>query len=60
MKEKKVVCYADDAALISEHKADLQRLLYLFNLTAEFLNMEISSTKAKCLTTSKTLLKMLT
>ncbi|XP_019755972.1 uncharacterized protein LOC109534668 [Dendroctonus ponderosae] len=53
----KIVCYADETALIAESEDDLQRLLHLFNLKAKSLNMEISPTKTKCLTTSKTPLR---
>uniref|UniRef100_A0AAR5PIG0 Reverse transcriptase domain-containing protein n=1 Tax=Dendroctonus ponderosae TaxID=77166 RepID=A0AAR5PIG0_DENPD len=52
--EIKIMCYADDAALLAESEDDLQRL---FNRTANSLNMEISPTKTKCLTTSKTSLR---
>lgn len=48
-----ILCYADDAVLIAENEDDLQRLLYLFNSIAKSLNMVISVTKTKCLTTSK-------
>lgn len=52
-KEIKIICYADDVALISEDEDGLQRLLYNFNKEAEKYNMVISTNKTKCLTISK-------
>lgn len=48
-----ILCYADDAVLVAENEDDLQRLLYCFNRVAKTLNMVISTSKTKSLTTSK-------
>lgn len=48
-----ILCYADDAVLVAENEDDLQRLLYRFNCVAKSLNMVISASKTKSLTTSK-------
>lgn len=55
--EVKMLCYADDTVLIAENEDDLQRLLHSFNRIAKSLNMIISPTKTKCMTTSKTPLR---
>ncbi|XP_043494653.1 uncharacterized protein LOC122519338 [Polistes fuscatus] len=52
-KELKITCYADDAVLIAENEDDLQRLLHEFNTIAQSLGMVISTSKTKCMTTSK-------
>lgn len=44
----KIVCYADDAVLISENENE-QRLLYRFQLSAEKWNMTISVQKTQSL-----------
>lgn len=48
-----ILFHADDALLITESEDDLQRMLHAFNKKAEELNMAISKTKTKCMTTSK-------
>lgn len=48
-----VLCYADDAVIISENEDELQRLLHRFYLTAKQYNMEISTQKTKTLVTAK-------
>ncbi|XP_043496141.1 uncharacterized protein LOC122520182 [Polistes fuscatus] len=45
--------HADDAVLIAENEDDLQRLLHEFNTIAQSLGMLISTSKTKCMTTSK-------
>lgn len=52
-KELKIICYADDAVLVSEDEDNLQRMLYQFEKTATKYNMEISVAKSKVLTISK-------
>uniref|UniRef100_A0AAR5P785 Reverse transcriptase domain-containing protein n=1 Tax=Dendroctonus ponderosae TaxID=77166 RepID=A0AAR5P785_DENPD len=55
--EIKIVCYADDASLIAESE-DTYKGYYTYSTsTAQTLTMEISPTKTKCLTTSKTPLR---
>ena len=56
-REIKILCYADDAVLIGESEDDVQKLLQVFNRTAKSLNMNISTAKTKCMTTSKTPLR---
>ena len=51
--EIKIVCYADDAVLISDNEDDLQRLLYAFEKSADKFNMKISIDKTKALTIAK-------
>ena len=53
IQEMKIVCYADDAVLISDNEDDLQRLLYTFEKSADRFNMKISIEKTKALTISK-------
>ncbi|XP_056633527.1 uncharacterized protein LOC130443087 [Diorhabda sublineata] len=48
-----ILCYADDAVLIAESEDDLQRMLHAFSKLAENLNMEISTSKTKCMTIAK-------
>lgn len=48
-----IVCYADDALLISENEDDLQRLTHQFYLTSSRYNMEISIQKTKSLVVAK-------
>lgn len=52
-KEIKIICYADDAVLISEDEDNLQRMLFKFENIASKYNMEISVAKSKSLTISK-------
>lgn len=49
----KVVCYADDAALIAESEDELQRLLHAFDQKAIRDNMEIKAEKTKCMAIAK-------
>lgn len=49
----KIICYADDAVIVSEDEDDLQRLLYKFQQTAQLFNMQISVEKTKSLAISK-------
>jgi len=51
--ELKMVCYADDAVVISEDKDNLQRLLHQFELTAKRYNMSISVPKTQTLVIAK-------
>lgn len=44
-----IVCYVDDALIVTENEDDLQRLLYQFHLTSTQYNMEISVKKTKSL-----------
>ena len=39
----KIVCYADDAALVAENENDPHRLLHKFALSCEILQLNISS-----------------
>ncbi|XP_065170188.1 uncharacterized protein [Atheta coriaria] len=48
-KELKVVCYADDAVLISDSEDNLQRMIHQFNIASKALNMEIATEKTKCM-----------
>ena len=34
--EIKIICYADDAVLLSDNEDDLQRMLFNFNKAAKF------------------------
>ncbi|XP_044760217.1 uncharacterized protein LOC123317675 [Coccinella septempunctata] len=45
-KEIKIVCYADDAVIISEDEDNLQRLLYKFQQIAEAFNISVKKTKS--------------
>lgn len=47
------MCYADDAVLIAESEDGVQILLQVINQTAKSLNMNISTAKTKCMSTSK-------
>ena len=40
--EIKIMCYADDAVIVSEDEDNLQRLLYKFEQTTNKYKMEIS------------------
>lgn len=40
--EIKILCYADDAVIISEDEDNLQRMLFMFETTAKEFNMIIS------------------
>ncbi|XP_055389323.1 uncharacterized protein LOC129618543 [Condylostylus longicornis] len=51
--EIKIICYADDAVLISENEDELQKLLHQFYITSSKLNMEISVAKTKSLVIAK-------
>ncbi|XP_050447499.1 uncharacterized protein LOC126849579 [Cataglyphis hispanica] len=51
--ELTILCYADDAVLISENKDELQKLLHQFYLTATLYNMMISVPKTKSLVIAK-------
>lgn len=48
-----IICFADDAVLISEKVNDLQKLLHQFNSTAKTLNMNILTNQTKCMTISR-------
>jgi len=50
---KTQLCYADDAAIISENKDELQRLLHQFYLTAKRYYMSIAINKIKSLVVAK-------
>ena len=52
-KDINIVCYADDAVLITESEDDLQRLLHQFGKIAEKFNMQVSVEKTKSLVVSK-------
>jgi hypothetical protein len=45
--EIKIICYADDAVLLSDNEDDLQRILFNFNKAAKNVNMEIANEKTK-------------
>ena len=51
--EFKIMCYADDAVLITQSENNLQRMLFEFNQTANKYNMNISIPKTKSMTISK-------
>jgi len=51
--EIKIICYADDAVLISENEDELQRMLYRLHLMAKRFNMRISIAKTKSLVVAK-------
>lgn len=38
-KEVKILCYADDAVLVTDNEDDLQRLLYQFNIIVKKFNI---------------------
>jgi hypothetical protein len=48
-----IICYADNTVLIAESEENLQIILLKFDQIAESLNMEISLSKTKSLTTVK-------
>lgn len=52
-KDIRIVCYADDAVIISEDEDNLQRLLYKFEQIAATFNMQISVQKTKSLAVSR-------
>ena len=52
-----VVCYADDAVLMAECEEDLQILLNKFCENSDRLNMQVSTTKTKCMATAKASLR---
>ena len=52
-KDINIVCYADDAVLITESEDDLQRLLHQFGKIADKFNMQVSVEKTKSLVVSK-------
>ncbi|CAG9835898.1 unnamed protein product [Diabrotica balteata] len=52
-KEIRILCYADDAALIASNEDDLQRLTHRFNTRAKDFNMVISTQKTKTIVISK-------
>jgi hypothetical protein len=45
--EIKIICYADDAVLLSDNEDDLQRMLFNFNKAAKAFNMKIANEKNK-------------
>lgn len=49
----KIVCYVDDAVIISEDEDDLQKMLYKFETTAKKFGMKISVKKTESLAISK-------
>ncbi|XP_048522437.1 uncharacterized protein LOC125504463 [Dendroctonus ponderosae] len=51
--EIKIMCYADDAVIVSEDEANLQRLLYKFEQTTNKYKIEIYTRKTQSLTISK-------
>ena len=53
----KILCYPDDAVLIAESEDKLQKLLHQFNTTAKKFKMNISVTKTRATTRSKTPLR---
>jgi len=48
-----ILCFADDAVIISENVDELQRLLHQFYPTAKRYNMSIATKKAKSLVVAK-------
>jgi len=48
-----ILCYADDAVIISENEDGLQKLLHPFYLTAKRYNMSIAINKTKSLVVAK-------
>lgn len=52
-KEFKIICYADDALIISKDEDNLQNLHYRFERVANKLNMVIYVQKTKSLTISR-------
>jgi len=48
-----ILCYGDDAVIISENEDELQRLLHQFYLTAKPYNMSIAINKTKSLVVAK-------
>jgi len=46
-KEMKILCYADDAVILSEDEDNLQRLLYKLQQIAKTFKMQISIKKTK-------------
>jgi hypothetical protein len=52
-----VICYADDAVLITDSTENLQILLLKFDQMAVSLNMEISLSKTKSLVISRNNIK---
>jgi hypothetical protein len=51
--EIKIICYADDAVLLSDNEDDLQRILFNFNKAAKNFNMEIANEKTKSMIIAK-------
>ncbi|XP_043499674.1 uncharacterized protein LOC122522555 [Polistes fuscatus] len=51
--KRKIICYADNAVIMSEDEDYLQRMLYKFEKTVGKLNMTISVQKTESLTISK-------
>lgn len=52
-KDIKMMCYADDAILISDNEDDLQRMAHAFKLAAKKYNMKISTSKTKVLVVAR-------
>ncbi|XP_057654722.1 uncharacterized protein LOC130892978 [Diorhabda carinulata] len=48
-----ILCYTDDAELISNSEDKLQRMLHILNKTAKEYNMAISTEETECLTVFK-------
>ena len=53
MDNKRMVCYADDAAEVAEPENDLQRQFFQFLQENHQHNMNISIAKTKCMTIAK-------
>ena len=56
-REIKILYYADDEVLIAVSEDELQRVLHQFNTIAKKFKMNISVTKTRAMTTSKTPLR---
>lgn len=48
-KELRILCYGDDAVLLSNTKDDLQRFLYKFTVTAKQYNKIISFSETEAM-----------
>jgi hypothetical protein len=51
--EIKIICYADNAVLLSDNKDDLQRMLFNFNKAAKNFNIKIANGNTKSMTIAK-------
>lgn len=48
-----IICYADDAVLLTDTEDNLQRLLHQYNITGKKYNMRMSTNRTKTMMISK-------